>query len=139
MPHENSDPDTFLITRAEQDRDAIYRARKRRYTIMMSIRVPALIIASIVYATTQNGWIALAIIAASIPLPWIAVLRANDREPRKRGEVPVYHYGPGHSIGQAELGERPAPRDRFDDGDHHVIDAPDDGEQNGGGGSAPTR
>ncbi|GEE02606.1 hypothetical protein nbrc107696_30520 [Gordonia spumicola] len=128
MAHDDSDPETFLITRADDDLDAVYRARKRRYLIMMCIRVPALIIAAIVYSTTQNGWLALAVIVASIPLPWIAVLRANDREPRKRGEVPTYHYGGGHTIGQAELSAEPA-RDRFDDADHPVIDAEIEGPE----------
>ncbi|MCF8610791.1 DUF3099 domain-containing protein [Gordonia sp. HY285] len=127
MAHDESDPNAFLITGAEQDQDEVFRARKRRYLIMMSIRVPALIIASIVYATTQNGWIALAIIVVSIPIPWIAVLRANDTEPRRRGEVPAYHYGPHRTVGPPELSDRPAPRDRFDD-DHRVIDATPDGE-----------
>ncbi len=128
MAHDDSDPQTFLITRAEDDLDAVYRARKRRYLLMMSIRVPALIIAAVVYSMTQNGWLALAIIVVSIPIPWIAVLRANDREPRKRGEVPTYHYG-GRSVGQAELSSEPA-AERFHDADHPVIDAeiegPDD-------------
>ncbi|MCF8569665.1 DUF3099 domain-containing protein [Gordonia sp. HY002] len=129
MAHDESDPNTFLITGAEQDQDAAFRARKRRYLVMMSVRVPALIIASIVYATTQNGWIALAIIVVSIPIPWIAVLRANDAEPRRRGEVATYHYGPNRVVGSPELADRPAPRDRFDDGDHPVIDAQSSDEQ----------
>lgn len=126
MAHDESDPNTFLITGAEQDQDEAFRARKRRYLVMMSVRVPALIIASIVYATTQNGWIALAIIVVSIPIPWIAVLRANDAEPRRRGEVATYHHGPHRVVGPPELADRPEPRDRFDDGDHRVIDAPND-------------
>lgn len=125
-----ADHDSFLITSAAPDRDAVFRARKRRYFLMMSIRIPALIIASIVYGVTQNGWIAVAIILVSIPIPWIAVLKANDTEPRKHGEVPTYHYGSAHSV-TPELGAEPAPAptDRFDDDSAHpVIDAePDDG------------
>ncbi|EGD53997.1 DUF3099 domain-containing protein [Gordonia neofelifaecis] len=114
--------DSFLITSAEPDQDAVYRARRRRYFIMMSIRIPALIIASIVYGVTQNGWIALAIIVVSIPIPWIAVLKANDREPRKHGEVPMYHYGSTRTV-QPEISTEPH-RDRYDDdADHPVIDA----------------
>ena len=116
--------DEFLITSAEPDRDAVFRARKRRYFIMMSIRIPALIIASIVYGVTQNGWLAVAIILVSIPIPWIAVLKANDREPRRHGEVPMYHYGSAHSV-QPSLGAEPQTprRSRFDDdADHPVLD-----------------
>lgn len=135
MAHDDSDPNTFLITGAEQDQDEVFRARKRRYLLMMSVRVPALIIASIVYATTQNGWIALAIIVVSIPIPWIAVLRANDREPRRRGEVPTYHYGAGRTVGPPELSDRPAPRDPFADRDHRVIDTGEGDEDSGEDGS----
>lgn len=120
----DEDADEFLITSAEPDRDAAFRARKRRYFIMMSIRIPALIIASIVYGVTQNGWIAVAIIVASIPIPWIAVLKANDRAPRPRGEVPLYHYGSAHPIQPSLTAETEAPRTPGfdDDSDHPVLD-----------------
>ncbi|AUH69195.1 MULTISPECIES: DUF3099 domain-containing protein [Gordonia] len=117
----DGDGDSFLITSAEPDRDAVFRARKRRYFLMMSIRIPALIIASIVYGVTQNGWIALAIIVASIPIPWIAVLKANDREPRKHGEVPMYHYGSTRTV-QPEIAPEPH-RDRYDDRSHRIIES----------------
>lgn len=121
--------DNFLITSAEPDRDAVFKARKRRYFIMMSIRIPALIIASIVYGVTQNGWLAVAIVLVSIPIPWIAVLKANDREPRRHGEVPTYHYGssvPAQPSLTVEPDEPPA--SRFDDdADHPVLDlSPDE-------------
>ena len=38
------------------------------------------------YGVWANGWISLLIIAISIPLPWIAVLIANDRPPRRAEE-----------------------------------------------------
>lgn len=120
----DGDAENFLITSAEPDRDAVFKARKRRYFIMMSIRIPALIIASIVYGVTQNGWIAVAIILVSIPIPWIAVLKANDREPRKHGEVPLYHYGSAHPVQPSLTVDPEEPRStRFDDdSDHPVID-----------------
>lgn len=123
--HRSADPESFLITTAAPDRDAVFRARKRRYFIMMSIRIPALIIASIVYGVTQNGWIALAIIVASIPIPWIAVLKANDAEPRKHGEVRTYHYGDARNV-QPELSNDQGalhPPHYDDDAAHPVIDS----------------
>ncbi|MGV9673197.1 MULTISPECIES: DUF3099 domain-containing protein [unclassified Gordonia (in: high G+C Gram-positive bacteria)] len=90
--------DAFLITGAPTPYDEQHRARVRKYLTLMAFRVPALIIAGIVYSSTGSGWWALAIIAASIPLPWVAVLIANDRPPRKRGEVPQYKYGPDHHV-----------------------------------------
>ncbi|MFW0790376.1 DUF3099 domain-containing protein [Gordonia sp. CPCC 205333] len=83
-------PETFLITGAATGLDDQHRARVRKYLAIMAFRVPALVGAGIAYSITQNGWIALAIVAVSIPLPWVAVLIANDRPPRKRGEVAHY-------------------------------------------------
>lgn len=93
-----TDPQTFLITGAQQSLDDQHRARVRKYLTLMAFRVPALVIAGIVYSATGNGLLALAIVAASIPIPWVAVLIANDRPPRKRGEVAQYKYGVAHSV-----------------------------------------
>ncbi|MEZ5211412.1 MULTISPECIES: DUF3099 domain-containing protein [unclassified Gordonia (in: high G+C Gram-positive bacteria)] len=101
--------DAFLITRAEQSLEDQQRARVRKYLWMMSIRIPALLLASGVYAWTHNPWWAVGIIAISIPMPWMAVLIANDRPPRKRGEVQYYKFGPGRTVGPAELSTEPAP------------------------------
>lgn len=65
--------------------DEQFRLRRRRYLIMMSMRIPFLIAAVLVY---RIPWLALIFIAASIPLPWIAVLIANDRPARKTRMVP---------------------------------------------------
>ncbi|MEO9328652.1 DUF3099 domain-containing protein [Gordonia aurantiaca] len=91
-------PETFLITDARDSLEAQHRARVRKYLIMMAFRVPALLIAGIVYSATGSGMLALAIVAISIPLPWMAVLIANDRPPRKRGEHPNYLYGADHDV-----------------------------------------
>ena len=57
----------------------------------MSFRIPALILAAVAYGIWQNGLVSLAIIlVASIPLPWIAVLIANDRPPRRAEEPRRY-------------------------------------------------
>ncbi len=53
---------------------------------LMAFRIPALILAAVSYGVWANPWIAMAIIGLSIPLPWIAVLIANDRPPRRKGE-----------------------------------------------------
>lgn len=52
----------------------------------MSIRIPALLLAAIAYGVWANPWISMAIIGLSIPVPWIAVLIANDRPPRRKDE-----------------------------------------------------
>ncbi|NMN99934.1 DUF3099 domain-containing protein [Gordonia sp. TBRC 11910] len=85
-------PETFLITGAATGLDEQHRARVRKYLTLMAFRVPALVAAGIAYSLTHNGWLALAIVAASIPIPWIAVLIANDAPPRKRGQVARYMH-----------------------------------------------
>ncbi|MGV9824754.1 MULTISPECIES: DUF3099 domain-containing protein [unclassified Gordonia (in: high G+C Gram-positive bacteria)] len=111
---ERAASEAFLITDAQESLDAQHRARVRKYLTLMAFRVPALVIAGIVYSATGSGLWALAIVVASIPLPWVAVLIANDRPPRKRGEVPHYKYGSDHRvIGPQSLDEH-APR-RADD------------------------
>lgn len=77
-------PEPSLITEAEPSLDDQHRARVRKYTIMMSFRIPLFLIATLVYAASHNGILAMAILAASIPLPWMAVLIANDRPPKAR-------------------------------------------------------
>lgn len=51
---------------------------------MMAMRVPFLIAAVLCY---QIWWLALLLIVLSIPLPWMAVLIANDRPPRRSERV----------------------------------------------------
>ena len=75
-----------LITRAAPPYEEEHRRRVRKYLTLMSFRVPALIFAAVAYNIWHNGWISLAIVAVSIPLPWMAVLIANDRPPRRADE-----------------------------------------------------
>ncbi|WP_235616567.1 DUF3099 domain-containing protein [Mycobacterium montefiorense] len=75
-----------LITAAEPSYEEQHRARVRKYLTLMAFRIPALLLAAFAYGAWHNGLISLAIVAASIPLPWMAVLIANDRPPRRRDE-----------------------------------------------------
>jgi hypothetical protein len=68
--------------------------------------VPALLGAALAYGIWHNGLISLAILVASIPLPWIAVLIANDRPPRRAEEPRRYAGGP--RIPLFPTAERPA-------------------------------
>ncbi|SNS25194.1 DUF3099 domain-containing protein [Rhodococcoides kyotonense] len=76
-----------LITEAESSVEEQHRARVRKYMFIMSFRIPALVLAAISYGIWANPWIAMAIVGVSIPLPWMAVLIANDRPPRTKDEV----------------------------------------------------
>lgn len=82
-----------LITSARKPYEEELADRKRRYFLLMSLRIPALVIAAIAYVIWNNGWISLAIIAGSIPIPWIAVLGANDRPKRGKHEPRGYAAG----------------------------------------------
>lgn len=99
----------ILITDAAQSFDDQQRARVRKYTIMMGIRIPALVLAAVAYSAWGNGLISLLIIGASIPLPWIAVLIANDRPPRRADEPRRFDH-------------RPPVAGAIESGDHRTID-----------------
>ncbi|MET0757642.1 MAG: DUF3099 domain-containing protein [Mycobacterium sp.] len=79
-----------LITRAAPAFEVQHRERVRKYVILMACRVPALIFAAVAYGIWQNGLLSLAIIVVSVPLPWMAVLIANDRPPRRAEEPRRY-------------------------------------------------
>jgi hypothetical protein len=69
-----------LITDAARSYEEDLAVRKRRYKIMMGMRIPLMIAAAACY---QYPWVAVALLVISIPLPWMAVLIANDRLPLK--------------------------------------------------------
>lgn len=76
--HRNENP--VLITSAAPSYEDQLAARRRRYALMMSLRIPCILLA-LLFA--KIWWLALILILLSVPLPWMAVLIANDRPPRK--------------------------------------------------------
>ncbi len=120
-----------LITGAAPAYEEQHRQRVRKYLTLMSFRIPALILAAVAYGMWHNGLLSLAIIVVSIPLPWIAVLIANDRPPR-RAEEPRRYRGNRH-IPLFPTAERPA-IGGVDDGTpwHDPADPPHDGGDFGG-------
>lgn len=94
-----------LITRAAAPYEEQHRERVRKYLTLMFWRVPALILAAIAYGIWENGLISLAIILISVPLPWMAVLIANDRPPRRAEEPRRYE---SRRIPLFPTAERPA-------------------------------
>jgi hypothetical protein len=81
------DDTPVLITEAAPSYEEEYAARKRKYLTMMLLRLPCLVAAGI---THDTWWLALGFVLLSIPLPWIAVLIANDRPARKAEQVNRY-------------------------------------------------
>jgi hypothetical protein len=82
----DDDGSPVLITAAAPAYDVQHRERVRKYLTLMALRIPALVLAAVAYGMWHNGLISLLIVAASIPLPWMAVLIANDRPPRNAKE-----------------------------------------------------
>ena len=79
----STDDTPIVITEAQPSYDDQLSKRKRKYFVMMACRVPCLILAAVFVNTP---WLALTMIGISVPLPWIAVLIANDRPPRRADE-----------------------------------------------------
>lgn len=79
-----------LITDAAMSYEEELAARKHRYKIMMGMRIPLMILAAVFYTTP---WLAVTLLVLSIPLPWMAVLIANDRLPKKREDANRYRAG----------------------------------------------
>lgn len=76
-----------LITDAAMSYEEELAARKHRYKIMMGLRIPLMILAAVFYSVP---WLAVTLLVLSIPLPWMAVLIANDRLPKKREQSNRY-------------------------------------------------
>ena len=79
-----NDSEPVLITEAAPSYEEQFRARKRKYAIMMACRIPCLILAGVF---AHVWWLAIGFLVISVPLPWVAVLVANDRPPRKVEKV----------------------------------------------------
>ncbi len=92
-----------LITDAAMSYEEELAARKNRYKIIMGMRIPLMILAGVFYTIP---WLAVSLLILSIPLPWMAVLIANDRLPKKREDVNRYQ----------------ADRTQIESREHRVID-----------------
>ncbi|MBX6750888.1 MAG: DUF3099 domain-containing protein [Micromonosporaceae bacterium] len=78
--------DPVLITDAPEDPEKELRRREVRYVAMMLTRAACLVGAAVIVA--QQPWLwqvwALLCVVGAVLLPWLAVLIANDRPPKKR-------------------------------------------------------
>ena len=99
-----------LITDAAESYVDQFAARKRRYAALMGARLLLFVLAAVAYPV--SSWLAVGLIAVSVPLPWIAVLVAND--------APVRRVEDAHRL------DKPAPVHRLEGGSHLVLDVPRD-------------
>jgi hypothetical protein len=84
-----------VITGAAPSYEDQRKTRVRKYAAMMAVRFPAMVFAALAYGIWHSGLISLAIIAISIPLPWAAVLIANDRAPQRKWDRS--HFDPAEA------------------------------------------
>jgi hypothetical protein len=85
-----NDDEPVLITEAAVSFEDEFAARKKRYSLIMAFRIPCLVLAGVFGIGFNWPWVAVAFIVLSVPLPWIAVLIANDRPPKKSQKVSRY-------------------------------------------------
>ncbi|MDY3128008.1 MAG: DUF3099 domain-containing protein [Corynebacterium sp.] len=89
-----------VITDAQESPAQERFRREKIYGFLMFLRVPSLLLTVwLIYA--YQAWVPAAIISAlTIPLPWLAVMFANARGPKKDKRQPVI-YKPGLARQQA--------------------------------------
>lgn len=80
--------ETILITEAPISLDNQHAARRKKYAIMMTLRVVCLL--SAVAVAQWSIVVALLLLVGGAILPWCAVLIANDRPPKKAERVARY-------------------------------------------------
>jgi Flp pilus assembly protein TadB len=74
-----------VITEAEASPQAQLRSRQIKYAVMMGIRALCLLVAALVVgldAPLAPLWVGICLVGM-VALPWMAVLIANDRPPKK--------------------------------------------------------
>jgi Protein of unknown function (DUF3099) len=76
-----------LITDAAEDPEREIRRREIRYVAMMLTRALCLVAGAVVVVQKPPLWGLWAVLCVigMVLLPWLAVILANDRPPRKRG------------------------------------------------------
>ncbi|HEV7754845.1 MAG TPA: DUF3099 domain-containing protein [Mycobacteriales bacterium] len=93
---ERREPVRAVITEAEESIPDQLRRRERRYALMMGLRALCLVAAVLVSASNlplRMLWVSLCIVGMVV-LPWMAVLVANDRLPKKSSQF--RSHLPGH-------------------------------------------
>jgi Flp pilus assembly protein TadB len=96
---ERRQPVRAVITEAEESIPDQLRRREIRYAAMMGLRAVCVLVAVLVTAAKvpyAMVWVSLCLVGM-ILLPWIAVLVANDRPPKKSSQF------------RSHLGGHPAP------------------------------
>ncbi|MGY1748675.1 DUF3099 domain-containing protein [Modestobacter sp. SYSU DS0511] len=86
----------LLITEAAPSLSEQHDARVRRYLITMGIRCLSVIAAAVSYQ--YSLWLMIGFAVLGTILPWIAVVMANDRPPKKKLDPNRYRPSPPDRI-----------------------------------------
>ncbi len=70
--------DVELITDARRSPLENWHSRRRLYAALQIARIPLLGLAGLLMWLTNNLWLSASVAMISLPLPWVAVLLAND-------------------------------------------------------------
>jgi Protein of unknown function (DUF3099) len=110
-----------LITAAQPSLAEQHEARRRKYILMMSTRVVCLILAAACY---HIKWLMGIFAVASVALPWMAVIIANDRPAKRSMSISFFR---GHHT-QPALAEPPPRNEQLPPSprDSRVVDADPD-------------
>ena len=111
-----------LITEAPVNVDAEFEHRRRRYLLMMTLRALCVIGAASTFHL--SGWLAAAFVVAAAVLPWMAVLIANDRPPKKEVQFRRFVSHPEESPAVPALTPARPVGDAADTGapfEHHTV------------------
>ena len=84
-------PEPVLITEAEISLAEQHAARKKRYAITMGMRIVFIVLAAVFYKIV---WLMLLFAVLGTVLPWVAVVMANDRPPKKKLLAHRYQASP---------------------------------------------
>lgn len=79
-----------LITSARKSPLQDWNNRRKIYASLQLARIPLLGLAGLLMWWTNNLWISASVAAISLPLPWIAVLLANEKGDVDRRSQRVY-------------------------------------------------
>lgn len=92
--HSHQGSDVSVITDARRSPLDDWRHRKRVYAGLQLARIPLLVAAVVSYAWLDSAVLAAVFAVVSLPLPWVAVLLANEKnDDREKGEPKVYKPG----------------------------------------------
>jgi hypothetical protein len=87
-----------VVTDAPESPRQERRRRERRYAVLMVVHLVGLTVGVLLYQSAF--WAGLAILIVTGPLPWVAVVLANDGPPRRGTRRPVGSHPSDHVVVQ---------------------------------------